>query len=115
MGIKAIKSVENSLQPDPVFDLQNMVKVRHEPVTNYYTFEKKIGAGTYGEVFMAIHEATGHVRAIKKISILKFARAKAMIMNEISLLKCLVAVVKHRIIRASSRSTRFSSRGSSST
>ena len=55
MGIKAIKSLENNLQPDPLFDLQNMIKIRHEPVTNYYRFVKKVGAGTYGEVFLAEH------------------------------------------------------------
>lgn len=48
MGIKAIKSVENNLRPEPTFELQSMVKIRHEPVTNYYNFLKKIGSGTYG-------------------------------------------------------------------
>lgn len=90
MGIKSIKSVENSLQPDPFFDLQSMIKVRHEPVTNYYKFLKKIGAGTYGEVFEAIHEQTGNRRAIKKINTFKFPRAKSMCLSEVSLLKTLV-------------------------
>jgi len=48
MGIKSIKSVENGLHPDPVFELQGMIKVRHDPVSNYYKFLKRIGAGTYG-------------------------------------------------------------------
>ncbi len=51
MGIKSIKSVENNLQPDPIFDIQGMVKIRKEAVANEYKFVKKIGAGTYGEVF----------------------------------------------------------------
>lgn len=83
MGIKAIKSVETglNLKPDPIFDLQSMIKIRHEPITNYYTFSKKLGSGTYGEVFLAQHDQTGQARAIKKISVLKFSRAKAMILN----------------------------------
>ena len=48
MGIKAIKSVENNLRPDGMFDLQNMIKVRKETITHYYRFIKKVGAGTYG-------------------------------------------------------------------
>lgn len=48
MGIKAIKSVENSLTPDSMFDLQNMIKVKHDSVEKYYKFVKKVGAGTYG-------------------------------------------------------------------
>lgn len=55
MGIKSIKSVENNLQPDPIFELQGMVKIRKEPITYEYKFIKKIGAGTYGEVFEAEH------------------------------------------------------------
>jgi serine/threonine protein kinase len=83
MGIKAIKSVEAglNLKPDPIFDLQSMIKIRHEPITNYYTFSKKLGSGTYGEVFLAHHDQTGQPRAIKKISVLKFSRAKPMILN----------------------------------
>ena len=81
MGIKAIKAVENKLTPDPMFDLQSMIKIRKEPVANYYNFLKKVGAGTYGEVFIAEHEKTKHRRAIKKINTLKFGKAKSMILN----------------------------------
>jgi hypothetical protein len=28
MGIKSIKSIENNLQPDPIFELEGMIKVR---------------------------------------------------------------------------------------
>lgn len=48
MGIKAIKSIESGPVPSAVFDISNMIKVKVEPVTNYYKFIKKIGAGTYG-------------------------------------------------------------------
>jgi hypothetical protein len=36
MGIKAIKSVENNLQPDPIFDIQGMVKIRKDPINYDY-------------------------------------------------------------------------------
>jgi hypothetical protein len=55
MGIKAIKSIETTPIPSAVFDISNMIKVKTEPVTNHYKFIKKIGAGTYGEVFKATH------------------------------------------------------------
>ena len=71
MGIKAIKAVENKLTPDPMFDLQSMIKIRKEPVANFYN----------GEVFIAEHEKTKHRRAIKKINTLKFGKAKSMILN----------------------------------
>lgn len=48
MGIKSIKSVENNLQADPIFELQGMVKIRKDPITNEYKFIRKLGAGTYG-------------------------------------------------------------------
>jgi hypothetical protein len=28
MGIKSIKSIENNLQPDPIFEFEGMIKVR---------------------------------------------------------------------------------------
>lgn len=115
MGIKSIKSVENNLQPDPIFELQGMVKVRKEPLSREYRLLKKIGAGTYGEVFEAVHEQTGNRRAVKKINTLKFPRAKTMILSEVSLLKSLVPCGALRTTRASSRSTRCSRRRSSST
>ena len=115
MGIKAIKSVENNLRPDAKFDLQNMIKIRKETITHYYRFIKKVGAGTYGEVFMAEHEATGHIRAIKKINTFKFSKSKTMIMNEISLLKSLVETALYRIIQASSKYMKYLRRGNSST
>lgn len=90
MGIKAIKAVENKLTPNPIFDLQSMIKIRKEPVANFYNFIKKVGSGTYGEVFIAQHEQTKHRRAIKRINTLKFGKARAMILNQISLLKGLV-------------------------
>ena len=101
MGIKAIKSVENNLQPHPVFELQSMIKIRKENILHYYNLGKKVGAGTYGEVFIAENIATGHQRAIKKINTLKFSRAKSMILNEISLLKSLVHLSPFRTIPAS--------------
>ena len=67
-----------------------MIKVRSEPIANSYKFVKKIGAGTYGEVFKASHLKTQNLRAIKKISTLKFPRIKTMTINEISLMKSLV-------------------------
>ena len=97
MGIKSIKSVENNLKPHPIFDIENMIKVRSEPIANSYKFTKKIGAGTYGEVFLATHEKTGNARAIKKISTLKFPRIKTSTINEISLMKSLVSVLLPRI------------------
>lgn len=115
MGIKAIKSVENNLRPDGMFDLQNMIKIRKETITHYYNFAKKVGSGTYGEVFMAEHEATGNIRAIKKINTFKFAKSKSMILNEISLLKSLVETALSRTTRASLKSTKYSRRGSFST
>jgi hypothetical protein len=51
MGIKAIKPIEDNLIPDPTFDLANMIKARREPITDSYKFIRKIGAGTYAEVF----------------------------------------------------------------
>jgi hypothetical protein len=36
-----------------------------EPITNYYTVEKKLGDGTYGCVYLSTHKATGLKRAIK--------------------------------------------------
>ena len=115
MGIKSIKSVENSLQPDPIFELQGMVKVRKEAVTREYRLLKKVGAGTYGEVFEAVHERTNNRRAVKKINTLKFPRARTMILSEVSLLKTLVRRPPRRTTPASSRSTRSSRRPSSST
>jgi serine/threonine protein kinase len=91
MGIKAIKSIENTLPDATMFDISNMVKVKQEPITNYYKFVKKVGEGTYGEVFKAEQEKTGNIRAIKKINSLKFPRAKMMTLNEMSLLKALVS------------------------
>lgn len=90
MGIKSIKSVENNLQPDPIFDIQGMVKIRKEPITHEYEFTKRVGAGTYGEVFEAVHQSTGQRRAVKKINTFKFPRAKTMTLSEVSLLKRLV-------------------------
>lgn len=91
MGIKAIKSIEKNVHNDPtLFDIANMIKVKQEPVTNHYKFLKKLGEGTYGEVFLAQQEKTNHNRAIKKINSLKYPRAKMMTLNEMSLLKALV-------------------------
>jgi serine/threonine protein kinase len=55
MGIKAIKSLETNVTPNPMFDISNMIKIKVEPVTRHYKFIKKIGEGTYGEVFEALH------------------------------------------------------------
>ncbi len=55
MGIKAIKAVENKMAPDPIFDLQSMIKIRKETIANFYNFIKKVGSGTYGQVFIAEH------------------------------------------------------------
>ena len=100
MGIKAIKSVEQPVPLDPSFDLQNMIRIRRENVNHYYRFIKKVGAGTYGEVFLAEHEQTKQKRAIKKINTLKFAKAKTMILNEVALLKSLVVLLILRTIPA---------------
>ena len=40
--------METTKPVDLSFDLQNMIKVSDEPVTKYYKFIKKLGAGTYG-------------------------------------------------------------------
>lgn len=32
MGVKSIKSIENNLHPDPIFELQGMVKIRKDPI-----------------------------------------------------------------------------------
>jgi serine/threonine protein kinase len=115
MGIKAIKSVENNLQPDPIFELQGMVKIRKDPITNEYKFIRKIGAGTYGEVFEAEHESTGQHRAVKKINTFKFPRAKTMTLSEVSLLKRMVAHSQLRTTPAFLKYTRYSRRLSTST
>lgn len=115
MGIKAIKSVENNLRPEPIFELQGMVKLRHEPVSNYYRFLRRVGAGTYGEVFEAEHEQTANKRAIKKINTFKFPRSKAMTLNEVTLLKSLVPPAPPRTTPASSGSTKSSRRQNTST
>jgi len=91
MGIKAIKSVTDNYQPNPLFEFQNMVHLNSkEKVSKYYKFEHLLGSGTYGEVYKAVNIQTGNIRAIKKINTLKFARAKALVMGEINLLKNLV-------------------------
>lgn len=48
MGIKAIKSIEQKTSEPTLFELSNMIKVKHEPVANCYKFLRKIGEGTYG-------------------------------------------------------------------
>jgi hypothetical protein len=90
MGIKSIKSVENNLTVDPIFELQGMVKIRKEPISYEYELARRIGAGTYGEVFEAVHQSTGQRRAVKKINTFKFPRAKTMTLSEVSLLKRMV-------------------------
>jgi hypothetical protein len=115
MGIKAIKSIESGPIPSAVFDISNMIRVKVEPITDYYKFLKKIGEGTYGEVFKVVHEQTGNQRAVKKINALKFPRAKTMTLNEMALLKALVRRSPLRTTPPSSRSTRSTRRRSSST
>jgi serine/threonine protein kinase len=44
---------------------ETMIGFNKDPITNFYTVEKKLGDGTYGCVYLATHKSTGLKRAIK--------------------------------------------------
>jgi serine/threonine protein kinase len=51
------------------FQARNFVKTRHfgEELCEHYQLGEKIGEGAFGEVFAAVHKATGAERAVKVI------------------------------------------------
>ena len=67
----------------------------NENIYDIYSFQKKIGKGSFGIVYKAIHKSTHNVRAIKKI--MKGRRTKEVektLLQEIAILKSIVTFQK---------------------
>lgn len=67
---------------------ESFVKFREEDISGDYTLLDKIGEGSYGKVYKAIHKRTKAYRAIKILKKTAISQAEHdKIMNEINILK----------------------------
>ena len=77
--------------PEFSYGVQDMIKIKKRSFTSDYILRGRLGSGSFGEVYQAIHINTGAVRATKRI-------LSPRIHNEFCILKQLVIVVLHRTI-----------------
>ena len=78
--------IENFTLSDVVGDInfsrENMIKIKKEPLTNYYKIIKDLGHGSFGSVKLVEHIQLGEIRAMKIVS-----KKNKSSLNEIEILK----------------------------
>ena len=78
--------IENFTLSDVVGDInfarENLIKIKKEPLTNYYKIIKDLGHGSFGSVKLVEHIQLGEIRAMKIVS----KKSKSSL-NEIEILK----------------------------